>query len=195
MQHYVTIAVMQVMVMGGCIQNVMDLSFRMGNCIKSEKWQMLTVLGAAGTWHFYLHKYHTMVYVVLFPGTVTEDAAVMTSLDKTFLMMWGPWELDFSLSYLMLGHIVRSLQQGKNPQLRWQNISWDSFWLAYKMFLHNPKIQQSWHQMQPILCIMVKSKKKTQNHNWEQMRLIYPRKSHFHVDMVRNTNWWSWWCK
>jgi len=37
MQHYVTIAVMQVMVMGGCIQNVMDLSFRMGNCIKSEK--------------------------------------------------------------------------------------------------------------------------------------------------------------
>ena len=30
---------------------------------------------------------HTMVYVVLFPGTSTEDAAEMTSRDKTFLMI------------------------------------------------------------------------------------------------------------
>jgi hypothetical protein len=77
---------------------------------------------------FYPCKKHATVYVLL--GSIMEDAIVMTSRENTFLMIWGPAELDLSCSHChwyscsvtrCWGHIVMSLQQGKVCELRCQN--------------------------------------------------------------------------
>ena len=36
-------------------------------------------------------------------------------------------------------------------------------------FRLDPDIEQSWHQMHPILCIPLKSNKKAQNCNWDKL--------------------------
>jgi len=51
--------------------------------------------------------------------------------------------------------------------------------LLYEMFRRDPDIEQSWHQMHPILRITLKSNKKAQNRNWDQTRVISPRNPRF----------------
>lgn len=67
-----------------------------------------------------------------------------------------------------------------------QDISKQMIWnegdhLLYEMFRLDPDIEQSWHQMHPILRITLKSNKKAQNRNWDQTKVISPRNPRFAV--------------
>ena len=64
--HYdVTIVVIEMPVMDGSIQIVMDFLFGMGSISESENGEYLHFFVAADKWHFYLHKIHTTIYVVI----------------------------------------------------------------------------------------------------------------------------------
>ena len=78
----------------------------------------------------------------------------------------------------------------KNPQVIKlpfpcdQDISKQMIWnegdhLLYEMFRLDPDIEQSWHQMHPILRITLKSNKKAQNRTWDQTKVISPRNPRF----------------
>jgi hypothetical protein len=87
-QYNFTIPVKEVPMLGECVRIVMDSSFREwgivlraknNKCLHCWVWLIGNI--------FSLHKKHTTVYVVPFPGTIMEDAAVMVFWDKSFLLI------------------------------------------------------------------------------------------------------------